>query len=58
MTLVDTSVWIDHLRQNDPVLESLLEEGGVFCTRSSSASSRWGIFNHETPFCEGSEIYP
>ncbi|MBY0333610.1 MAG: type II toxin-antitoxin system VapC family toxin [Acetobacteraceae bacterium] len=29
MTLVDTSVWIGHLRQPDPMLADLLAEGGV-----------------------------
>lgn len=29
MILVDTSVWIDHLRANDPVLAGLLNNGGV-----------------------------
>jgi predicted nucleic acid-binding protein len=29
MTLVDTSVWIDHLRRGDAELEALLEEGLV-----------------------------
>jgi hypothetical protein len=29
MILVDTSVWIDHLRRRDEVLTSLLEEGAV-----------------------------
>ena len=29
MVLVDTSVWIDHLRHGDPALASALEEGNV-----------------------------
>jgi predicted nucleic acid-binding protein len=29
--LVDTSVWVDHLRKGDRVLERLLEAGEVFC---------------------------
>jgi predicted nucleic acid-binding protein len=29
MILVDTSVWIDHLRAGDPVLSGLLEQGQV-----------------------------
>lgn len=29
MTLVDTSVWIDHLRHGDPELSALLDEGMV-----------------------------
>jgi predicted nucleic acid-binding protein len=29
MTLVDTSVWIDHFRSGDPKLQALLEEGEV-----------------------------
>jgi len=30
MILVDTSVWIDHLRRHEPALEALLEAGSVF----------------------------
>jgi predicted nucleic acid-binding protein len=29
MILVDTSVWIDHLRTGDPAMTTLLERGGV-----------------------------
>ena len=31
MILVDTSVWIDHLRKNDQHLQFLLYEGEVIC---------------------------
>ncbi len=31
MILVDTSVWIDHLRQGVPRLARLLEEGRILC---------------------------
>jgi len=31
MILVDTSVWIDHLRKTDEELSRLLELGGVLC---------------------------
>ena len=31
MILVDTSVWIDHLRTGNPRLEALLDEGEVVC---------------------------
>ena len=31
MTLVDTSVWIEHLRRGNRVLASHLEEGRVLC---------------------------
>lgn len=31
MTLVDTSVWIDHLRSGNDRLSRLLEEGQVLC---------------------------
>lgn len=31
MTLVDTSVWIDHLRQGNRALAALLEAGEVLC---------------------------
>ena len=31
MTLVDTSVWVDHLRKGDQELRSLLDEGSVLC---------------------------
>ena len=33
ITLVDTSVWIDHLRQGNDRLAELLDEGGVYCHR-------------------------
>jgi predicted nucleic acid-binding protein len=29
--LVDTSVWVDHLRRNDPTLSLLLRQGEVEC---------------------------
>jgi predicted nucleic acid-binding protein len=29
--LVDTSVWIDHFRENDPILSNMLEEEVVSC---------------------------
>ncbi len=29
MILVDTSIWVDHLRKGDPVMQRLLEAGGV-----------------------------
>ncbi len=31
MILVDTSVWIDHLRNNEPLLVSLLTSNNVLC---------------------------
>lgn len=31
MILVDTSVWIDHLRNNEPLLVSLLTSNSVLC---------------------------
>jgi predicted nucleic acid-binding protein len=31
MVLVDTSVWVKHLRDGWPVLEDLLEDGHVMC---------------------------
>jgi predicted nucleic acid-binding protein len=31
MVLVDTSVWIDHLRNNEPLLASLLTSNSVLC---------------------------
>lgn len=31
MVLVDTSVWVSHLRDNEPALRTLLDEGGVYC---------------------------
>jgi len=30
-TLVDTSVWVEHLRRGKPKLASLLETGSVYC---------------------------
>jgi predicted nucleic acid-binding protein len=31
MILVDTSVWIDHLRRGEPTLAALLRDGQVLC---------------------------
>ena len=31
MVLVDTSVWVKHLRDGEPVLEGFLEDGHVMC---------------------------
>ena len=31
MILADTSVWVDHLRKQDPEFQRLLEERGVVC---------------------------
>lgn len=31
MPLVDTSVWVDHLRYGNTILEELLNEGSVLC---------------------------
>ena len=31
MTLVDTSVWVNHLRRGDDELRALLDAGEVFC---------------------------
>ena len=33
ITLVDTSVWIDHLRKGNRQLATLLDKGGVCCHR-------------------------
>ena len=33
ITLVDTSVWIDHLRKGNNQLATLLDQGGVCCHR-------------------------
>ncbi len=33
ITLVDTSVWIDHLRKGNNQLATLLDKGGVCCHR-------------------------
>ena len=45
ITLVDTSVWIDHLRRTNKQLVILLDEGGVCCHRfvvGELACSRFG----------------
>ncbi len=31
MVLVDTSVWVNHLRQSEPILQKLLLSGDVYC---------------------------
>ena len=41
MVLVDTSVWIDHIRSNDPCVFKLLEKNEVLYLHLSRARSRW-----------------
>lgn len=31
MILADTSVWVDHLRRNEPDFQALLDEGAILC---------------------------
>jgi len=31
MTLVDTSIWVDHLNKGDPMMRQLLDAGHVLC---------------------------
>jgi hypothetical protein len=31
MTLVDTSIWVDHLHKGDPLMRQLLNDGLVLC---------------------------
>ena len=42
MTLVDTSVWVNHLRSNDTVLEALLEDNQVLMHPMVVGDLAWG----------------
>jgi predicted nucleic acid-binding protein len=44
MILVDTSVWIDHLRRGEPQLAALLESRRVGAHPFWSANWRWATF--------------
>jgi predicted nucleic acid-binding protein len=41
LILVDTSIWIDHLRADNSALKRLLDAGRVLMHPLSLANSRW-----------------
>jgi hypothetical protein len=45
MILVDTSIWVDHLRKGDPVMQRLLEDGGVLSHPLVSGELAMGNLN-------------
>ena len=68
ITLVDTSVWIDHLRQGNKQLTTLLDKGGVCCHPFVIGELACGTIRHrdeilgllralpETPIAEHEEV--
>ena len=46
ITLVDTSVWIEHLRKGSPQLATLLNKGGVCCHRFVIGELACGTFRN------------
>lgn len=47
-TLVDTSVWVDHLRRGNAELAALLESGGVCCHRFVIGELACGALHNRT----------
>ena len=68
ITLVDTSVWIDHLRQGNKQLATLLDDGSVCCHRFVIGELACGTIRNrdellsllnalpETPIAEHEEV--
>jgi len=50
--LVDTSVWVDHLRRGNPQLIDLLERGGVLCHPHVIGELACGNLQHRTEILE------
>ena len=48
MTLVDTSLWIDHLQRVDPLLQRLLRDGNVLCHPMVIGEIAVGSFKQRT----------
>lgn len=52
MILVDTSVWVDHLRSGDAQLAALLERGGVVMHPFVVGEIACGSLTHRAPIIE------
>ncbi|THJ23514.1 MAG: type II toxin-antitoxin system VapC family toxin [Nitrospira sp. CG24E] len=57
-TLVDTSVWIDHLRVDSPALRRLLEEGLVLCHPLVIGELACGNLKHRSKVLESLTVLP
>lgn len=57
-TLVDTSVWIDHLRTNSPPLRQLLDEGLVVCHPVVIGEIACGNMKHRSEVIESLAVLP
>ncbi|MDX9959200.1 MAG: type II toxin-antitoxin system VapC family toxin [Spirochaetia bacterium] len=58
MILVDTSVWVDHLRSSDEALSSLLEEGMVACHPWILGELALGSIKNRSEFLHMLELLP
>ena len=58
LTLVDTSVWIDHFRANSPALRQLLEEDRVVCHPLVIGELACGNLKHRSKVLESLTVLP
>lgn len=58
MVLVDTSVWVHHLRQGEPNLERLLNDGEVMCHPFVIGELACGSIRNRTEILSLLEILP
>lgn len=57
-TLVDTSVWIDHLRTNSPALRRLLDDDLVICHPLVIGELACGNMKHRSEVLESLAVLP
>jgi predicted nucleic acid-binding protein len=58
VTLVDTSVWVDHLRKDDGDLRTLLEQEEVLCHPFIIGELACGTMKNRTEFLELLQVLP
>ena len=58
LTLIDTSVWIDHFRANSPALRQLLEEDQVACHPLVIGELACGNLKHRSKVLESLTVLP
>ena len=58
LTLVDTSVWINHFRANSPALRQLLEEDKVVCHPLVIGELACGNLKHRSKVLESLTVLP
>jgi predicted nucleic acid-binding protein len=58
MVLVDTSVWVSHLREGNPELESLLNDGDVVCHPFIIGELACGNLNNRSEILSLFQILP